>query len=398
MSRKFLKTYHFLRSVVALIFYRFPSRKLKVIGVTGTDGKTTTVTMIYKILKAAGKRVSMVSTVDAVIGSKKIRTGLHTTTPDPFLMQKLLRRMVDEGDEYAVLEVSSHGIDQFRVFGVNFLVGVLTNITREHLDYHGSFDSYLSTKAIFLKSVKTAVLNKSDGSYKAVRKIVASGNKIVEYPISSLSESLKKGVEKFSEPYNQLNAQAAIMATKAVGIAETEIVQGLASFKSIEGRMEEVKNERGIRIIVDFAHTPNALTNVLSILRKKAKKRVICVFGCAGERDREKRPVMGEIATRLADIAIFTAEDPRNESINDIINSMEKGALKGKKIYKIPERGEAIRFAINEVAKKDDFVVICGKGHERSMAYGKVEYPWSDAEAVKKALKNRVMLVKRPGV
>ncbi|KKS62310.1 MAG: UDP-N-acetylmuramyl-tripeptide synthetase [Candidatus Collierbacteria bacterium GW2011_GWF1_42_50] len=194
---------------MALIFYRFPSRKLKVIGVTGTDGKTTTVTMIYKILKAAGKRVSMVSTVDAVIGSKKIRTGLHTTTPDPFLMQKLLRRMVDEGDEYAVLEVSSHGIDQFRVFGVNFLVGVLTNITREHLDYHGSFDSYLSTKAIFLKSVKTAVLNKSDGSYKAVRKIVASGNKIVEYPISSLSESLKKGVEKFSEPYNQLNAQAA---------------------------------------------------------------------------------------------------------------------------------------------------------------------------------------------
>jgi len=390
--------YHFLRAVAALILYRFPSRKLKVIGVTGTDGKTTTVTMIYKILKAAGKRVSMVSTVDAVIGSKKIRTGLHTTTPDPFLMQKLLRRMVDEGDEYAVLEVSSHGIDQFRVFGVNFLVGVLTNITREHLDYHGSFNSYLSTKALFLKSVKTAVLNKSDGSYKAVRKIVASGNKVVEYPISSLSENLKKGVEKFSEPYNRLNAQAAIMATRAVGIAETEIVKGLVSFRSVEGRMEEIKNERGIRIIVDFAHTPNALTSVLSALRKKAKKRVICVFGCAGDRDREKRPVMGEIATRLADIAIFTAEDPRNESINDIINSMEKGALKGKKVYKIPERGEAIRFAINEVAKKGDFVVICGKGHERSMAYGKIEYPWSDAEAVKKALKNRAMFIKRPGV
>ena len=387
-----------MRAVAALIFYGFPSRKLKVIGVTGTDGKTTTVTMIYRILKAAGKRVSMVSTVDAVIGSKKIRTGLHTTTPDPFLMQKLLRRMVDEGDEYAVLEVSSHGIDQLRVFGVNFLVGVLTNITKEHLDYHGSFDSYLSTKALFLKSVKTAVLNKSDGSYKAVRKIVTSGNKIVEYPISGLSESLKKGVEKFSEPYNQLNAQAAIGATKAVGIAETEIVEGLVSFKSVEGRMEEIRNERGTRIIVDFAHTPNALTSVLSVLRKKAKKRVICVFGCAGERDREKRPVMGEIATRLADIAIFTAEDPRNESINDIINSMEKGAVKGKKIYKIPERGEAIRFAINEVAKKGDFVVICGKGHERSMAYGKIEYPWSDVKAVKKALKNRAMLVKRPGV
>ena len=291
------KNWQVLKAIGACVYYRYPAKGLKVIGVTGTDGKTTTVNLVYHILTAAGKRVSMISTVGAVIGNRKIETGLHTTTPDPFILQKLLRKAVDGRSEYIVLEVSSHGLDQFRVLGCNFYIGVLTNITHEHLDYHKTFTHYLETKAKLFISSKIAVLNREDASFEKLVKIIKSSNnniKILEYPDAGLSPELRSAVlKRFPEPYNFLNSEASIMVAKALGIDEKDIVKGINTFPGIAGRMEEIPNKRGLKVIVDFAHTPNGLENALKALKKlKARKaKLIAVFGCAGERDMEKRPL-----------------------------------------------------------------------------------------------------------
>jgi len=394
---------HFLKAVMAILYFRYPAKKMKVIGVTGTDGKTTTSTLIYHLLLAAGKKVALVSTVAAYVGEKEIDTGLHVTTPDSWHLQKLIRKIADEEYEYLVLEATSHGLDQHRLLGTNVSIAVLTNITHEHLDYHKTHAKYLKAKAKLFRNVDVAILNKKDSSYKKIKIMLDSKTKAVPYDDKTLEKELSKVVEKrFGESYNRLNATAAVLTAKELVLNNKAITKGIKDFPGISGRMEEIKNKKGIKIFIDFAHTPNALENVLKALKKKKKgnSKLIVVFGCAGERDIQKRPIMGKIAAKLADVSIFTAEDPRNENVTDIIDQMVKGTndiskTKRSKIIREPKRGKAISLSINKIAKRGDTVVICGKGHEKSMAYGKKEYSWSDNNAVRTALKGKTAKINR---
>ncbi len=390
-------------SLLASAWYNYPARKLKVIGVTGTDGKTTTVSLIDWLLVKAGKKVGAISTIGAKIGEKVYDTGFHITNPEPLDLQRFLAKMVREKCQYAILEVTSHGLDQERVFGIDFEMAVLTNISHEHLDYHQTFQKYLAAKAKLFNSAKIAILNKSDRSYSLLKGLLKPSVRVINYSAESLGGEVKRAVQKrFPEIYNQLNAAGAILVAQQLKVPEKTIVQSIKSFPGVSGRMEEVKNKRGFKVIIDFAHTPNALENVLQALEKRLPqgKKLIVVLGCAGERDVAKRPMMGEVSTRLADISIFTAEDPRYEDVKMIIRQMFKGArrLKVKKeqlLLSIPKRGKAIAYAIQKLAKKGDILVICGKGHEKSMAYNGIEYPWSDYQAVKTALKGGVLRIRR---
>ena len=388
MKAKYKSFINFIRGVVAFVYYGNPSKKLKIIGVTGTDGKTTTSNIIYHILTTAGIKTGLVSTVNAKIGKKSYDTGFHVTNPGPFQLQKLLKKMVEQKCEYAILEVTSHGLDQNRNFGIKFNIGVLTNITHEHIDYHKTFENYVKAKSILLTNSKICIVSKD--YYNYFKKYINKNKKVILYDQRTLDVNLCKNVNtRFQEEYNVLNATAAVLVAKKIGVSDSDISKAVKSFKGVEGRMQEIKNKLGVKIIVDFAHTPNALQNLLLALKKKKSKgsKLITVFGCASERDVEKRPMMGKISSELSDISIFTAEDPRYEETNEIIKQM-RDRVKNKKaiIYKIPDRFEAIKYAIN-IAKKGDILAICGKGHEKSMNFNGIETPWSDEKSVLKILK-----------
>lgn len=419
-------------ALVASNWYGNPAKNLKVIGVTGTDGKTTTANLIYWILKHGGKNTGLISTIDAKVKSKTIDTGFHVTNPDALSLQKILFEMKKSKCKYAVLEVTSHGIDQKRVYGINFETVCLTNITNEHLDYHKTFENYRDVKAKLFENVKYAVLNKDDPSCKYIRR-KSNANKFYFYSLTQESDYLAYDIKTLGRKtsfkikaknktlsvsvdlmgqYNVLNVLCAVAVARIYQIRWERISSALKSFQPPEGRLEKIKNDKGIEIYVDFAHTPNALENLLSLLKSVVLGRLICVFGCAGERDVQKRITMPQISIKYADVSIFTAEDPRNEDVNDILSAMAEAAKKAggveinknsyssslisdrsKFFLRMPERGEAIYFAINEVAQKRDLVVICGKGHEKSMSYYGIEYPWSDKEAVRMSLDGKLMLI-----
>lgn len=384
--------YHFLQGFLAWFVFGIWRKKIRIIGVTGTDGKTTTSTMIYHLLKQAGKKVALISTVAAYIGDQEIDTGFHVTTPSPFSLQKLLGKIAKQGYEFVVLEATSHGIDQFRLFGIQPEITVLTNITHEHLDYHGTYDHYFNTKASFLSRAKIAIINKQDKSESMLRQFLRKKDlRISSYDLKTCEPSLRSVLMKhISETYNRENALAAITTCMILHISTEVCIKGIQSFKGVKGRMEEIQNNRGISVFVDFAHTPNALERALTTLRARVKQgsQLIAVFGCAGLRDHYKRPAMGRIASELADAAVFTAEDPRVEDVNVIIRQMKEGIIKNwGHMHEIADRREAINFAINTLAKKGDVVGIFGKGHEQSMNLdGKHEIAWSDQEEAKKAL------------
>jgi len=314
-------------------------------------------------------------------------TGFHVTSPDSFLVQKLIKKSADSGDEYLVLEVTSHAIDQYRFWGIKFDIGVITNVTHEHLDYHKTFENYLRTKLKLLQGVKFAIVNKS---IKDPGKV---GGKIITFGLQNGDINQKDLQLKLKIPgdYNIENALAALGVAFVLDLDKKIVVKSLESFESITGRMEEVKNDKGIKIFVDFAHTPNALEQALKTLRKNTTGRLIAVFGSAGKRDEGKRSLMGEVSGKLADFTVITAEDPRGELeiINkQIIEGTKKaGRVLDRSFFVINNRKEAINFAVNQLAKKGDMVGIFGKGHERSMNLdGKKEIPWSDKEAVEESL------------
>ena len=386
--------YHLPQAVLANIFYGSPTRGLRVIGVTGTDGKTTTVNMIYQILKDAGRKVSMVSTVNAYVGGKSYDTGFHVTSPDPFMVQQFARQAFDNGDEYLVLEVTSHALDQYRFWGIKFDIGVITNITHEHLDYHKSFENYSKTKLKLIEVVRFAIVNrkiKGDWGDKG-----NGGNKIITFGLNNGDFNQKEIKLKLKIPgdYNIENALAAFACAFALNIDKKIAQKALENFPGLSGRMEEIKNSRGIKIIIDFAHTPNGLEQALKTLRSYLRSRkLVSLIGCEGYRDVGKRAMMGEIAQKLSDIVIVTAVDPRGqmEIINRQITEGAKkaGAKNGANFFIINDRQKAINFAINKLAKRGDTVGVFGKGHEKSMNLdGKKEIPWSDREAVEKALNN----------
>ncbi len=384
---------HLLESCWEVVKAGYPARKLVVIGITGTDGKTTTSHLVYEMLKSAGIKVALVSTVAAYIGSEEIDTGFHVTTPDAKLLQPLIKKIVDAGMTHLILEVTSHGLDQHRVLGCNFQVGVITNITHEHLDYHKTFEKYRSTKAKLIIGTKYAILNADDPSFEYLKD--RSGGEIIPYT----KTKTKISNPKLAGDYNLYNIAAAEAVAKIYKIQSTIVNKALDNFPGVPGRLEEIKNNLGFRTIVDFAHTPNALEKVLTELKSQLpkNKKLILVFGCAGLRDHTKRPMMGEIATRLADKVIITAEDPRTENIDDIYKDIVsnitpkpplklRGGAEGGGVTRVDDRQEAINKAIGQ-AKTGDIVVVTGKGHEKSMCFGTTEYPWSDKQALERAIK-----------
>lgn len=372
--------YHLPKAFLANVVYGFSTRGLTVIGVTGTDGKTTTVNMIYQILKVAGEKVSMISTINA--------PGFHVTSPDPFMVQRFAKKAKVSGDKYLILEVTSHALDQYRFWGIKFDVGVVTNITHEHLDYHKTFENYFNIKTILLKNVKFSIVNDNlrEVLGKTKRKLITFGLDRGDFNQKQIRLNLK-----ILGDYNIENALAALACGFVLDIDRKIAQRALERFGGITGRMEEIKNNKGIKIFIDFAHTPNALLQALSALRPKTSGRLIAVFGSAGKRDTEKRSLMGEIAAKEADIVVVTAEDPRGE-IEHINAQITKGAKKiglreGVNLFITHDRQKAISLAINDLAIRGDVVGIFGKGHEISMNLdGRKEVPWSDFEAVKKAL------------
>ncbi len=399
--------YHLLVAVLANIYYGFPSKKLTVIGVTGTDGKTTTVNMIYQVLKSSGKKVSMVSSINAVIAGKPYDTGFHVSSPDSFTVQKFAKKSVEQGDKFLVLEVTSHGLDQYRFWGINFAIGVITNITHDHLDYHKNWENYFSTKAKLIKDVKVAVLNFDEDHFEKLATKIKG--KVVSFGSSSKADfNPKKFPLKLTMlgDYNELNALAAAAVSIQEKIPQKNVKKVLENFSHVKGRMEEVKNNRGIRIIIDFASTPNSLKQALKTLKAQTKGKLIAVFGSAGKRDIAKRRLMGEISAKRADVTVITSEDPRgfwNEIREQMVDGAKKGGaieVKSSKLkvksydehifFVIYSRNEAVDFAINMVAKKGDTIGFFGKGHEKSMNYdGKTEEAYDEFDEVKKALHSK---------
>lgn len=405
-------------------WYGYPARKLIVIGVTGTDGKTTTVNLIRQILLATGFQTGLISTVNAVIGDQTLDTGFHVTTPEALDVQRYLARMVEAGITHVVLEATSHGLAQKRVAACEFDMGVVTNITHEHLDFHGDYQGYLDAKAELFRLIsvskkksaphtKLAVLNKDDDSYPSLKKVVGdTGVKMIDYGITSAADyqaeniqpdpaGLRFTVERAGQKvefqtsligdYNVSNCLAALaLCIEGLGIDWQNAVEGIKNLSGIPGRMEYLNLGQGFSAIVDFAHTPNALKRVLIAAREITPKRLIVVFGSAGLRDKGKRRLMAEVSAELADISILTAEDPRTESLDGILQEMadgviSKGGIEEQGFWRIPDRGEAIRFAL-QLAKPEDVVMVCGKGHEQSMCFGETEYPWDDRTAMLAAL------------
>ena len=401
-------------------FYDYPANQLTVIGVTGTDGKTTTVNLIYHILLRAGIRAGMISTVNAIIGGKEVDTGFHVTTPEAPEVQKYLAMMVEAGLTHVVLEATSHGLSQHRVTACNFDVGVVTNITHEHLDYHKTYEDYRAAKGLLFSQLgkvekkhkiePLAVLNKDDSSFEYLRG-VSSAN-VTAYSLVQETDLCAKNIQShldgfsfeikfrnklipvkshlFGE-YNVANCLAAFAATVVgLGVSLEEARTGIESMSGVPGRMEQINLGQTFSAIVDFAHTPNALKNTLETARKMTSGKIIAVFGSAGLRDREKRRIMAKISAQLADITILTAEDPRTESLNDILNEMGDaaecaGAIMNRNLFQVPDRGAAIEKAVQS-AKPGDMVIVCGKGHEQSMCFGEIEYAWDDRTALKAAL------------
>ena len=427
-----------------------PSRAMSVVGITGTDGKTTTANLLFSVLRAAGRRVGLISTVNAVIGEAAYDTGLHTTTPDAPDVQHYLAMMRDAGTEDAVLEVTSHGLAQHRVTGCEFDVAVVTNITHEHLDFHGSYEAYREAKAQLFHSLmksprkrglpKTSVLNRDDASFGLLAAIPVE--RTVSYAIAGRARSAtmsaapgasarsldqeqqigltavdirhtSSGTEFDVElaagkpsrvlarwqlltplfgDFNVYNVLAASGAALALGVDVPAIQAGVRSVAAVPGRMEKVDLGQAFAAIVDFAHTPNALGCALEAARELSAPggRVIAVFGCAGLRDHEKRRLMGEVAARLADVTVITAEDPRTESLDAIMAETaaalaRAGRIEGSHFWRIADRLRAIQWAVGQ-ARFGDVVIVCGKGHEQSMCFGSTEYAWRDQEALAWAL------------
>ncbi len=416
-------------------YYNFPGRQLVMIGVTGTDGKTTTASLLYHVLKAAGLEVGMLSTIKAVIGQTEEPLALHVTTPEAPIVQHYLRRMVDAGLTHCILESTSHGLSQHRVDAVDFDMAVVTNITHEHLDYHGGYEGYYAAKARLFEAlgegglsletnndykerlIKTAVLNKDDGSYE--RLITIDVPRQISYGLLN-KDGVKADVmahnlrftadathyqltlpsnngssetvnSKLVGEFNVYNMLAAAATGEALGLSSAQIRDGLEAVQILTGRMEPINEGQDFLVIVDFAHTPNGLEKAIGAARGIADGRIITVFGSAGKRDVEKRRLMAEISARTADLTILTAEDPRTESLDDILEMMAAGArsqggIEGQTFWRIPDRGQAIYHALS-LAQPQDMVLICGKAHEQSMAFGTIEYPWDDLAATRTAIK-----------
>lgn len=337
------------------MYYRSPAKKLTVVGVTGTDGKTTTTTLIHHILTAAGFKTAILSTLSST----------HTTTPGRFAVQRFLRRSLENGCTHAVLEVTSIAIDQHRVWGVDFAVGVLTNIAdHEHLDYHRTFEKYRKTKLKWLASCRQKVFG-SDLEKKNFTKILAAS--------------------KLPGEFNQRNVMAAAAAARLLGLEDKTITEAVKSFTLPAGRLE-VAVGKPFKVIVDFAHTPQAFEKLLPVV-KKMGKHLIHVFGATGNRDKSKRPIMAQIATKYDDYIFLTCEDTYRENPTQILAQLQSGLGEFINYQVVPDRREAIRRALS-MARQGDVVLLTGVGHQNSINLSGREVPWNEVKIVKELMAN----------
>ena len=392
--------YHLGQSITANTIYGYPAKGMFNIGVTGTDGKTTTSSMIYHILRTAGLKTAIISTVGAIIDGHAYDIGFHVTSPDALHLQPYVKKAKAAGVKYLIIETTSSGLHQNRMHGIPFKIGVLTNISNEHLDYHKTYKNYVKAKAKLFKQTPVAILNADDKSFTEITPYIYD-NKIITYgrkknaDINPASFPFKT---KLIGGFNELNALAAIAVAREIGVEDSIIKKALLSFVPPTGR-EEIVYDKDFTVMIDFAHTPGAFEAILPEIQKmisekpiRKKGRLIHVFGSAGQRDKYKRPEMGKLSSKYADIIILTAEDPRTEKIEDITNEIVYGIsskFDKNNLYKIPDRREAINKAI-KIAGKDDIVLITGKAHEKSMNYGNGEEPWNEHLVVKEALKKEI--------
>ncbi len=424
--------YRWKVAFIAGLLYGFPARKLRVIGITGTNGKTTTCHMLTSVLEAAGHKVGMVTTIDFKIDGKLIENSKKMTSVPPFLLQKLLKQMVQNGCEFAVVEVTSIGLDQHRLWGIPFEAVALTNLTHDHFDYHGTMEEYRAAKEkLFAHRPALSVVNLDDPSAEHFLRYTA--NRTITYGINERADvTAKKVFERSSGvdfvmlvgtrqatvnlqlpgKFNVYNALTAASIAIGLGIDFEQIVTGLHSVTTVAGRMEVIDEGQAFTVIVDYAHTPDALQKVYETIKPTVRGKLISVLGAAGDRDKTKRPILGALAGRFADYVIITNEDPYSEDPLTIINEVVAGVPRGRpnkggryKVnresdvpfkYKengkdlwwwiVPERRDAIAKAL-ELARPQDVVLVTGKGAEKVMVVGSHHLPWNDREVIEELLK-----------
>ena len=389
-------------------FYGNPSRKFKLIGVTGTKGKTTTTYMIKEILEKAGKKVGLIGTVAIYINGEKLKDS-ERTTPESLELQKIFSKMVEQGTEYVIMEVSSQSLKLHRVDGCNFDMVVFTNLSEDHISAkeHPDIKDYFESKLKLFKMCKTGFVN-IDDLYGAKIPSLFPDSEITRYGIDNPGELIAKDITitnssvdfkvKLSDKNDRVkvdipgrftvyNALAAICICKKIGIDPEFIKEALLEVK-VPGRSEMVDNKLEFPIMIDYAHSPESLQNILTAVKSYTKGRVICVFGCGGDRDTRKRPIMGEISGKIADYTIITSDNPRTEDPQLIVNQIEEGIKKTKGKYEvIVDRKEAIKKAI-EMANKTDIIVLAGKGHETYQEINGKKYDFDERTIIREIIKN----------
>ena len=408
---------HLIEAIIFNVIYGFPARKLKVIGVTGTNGKTTTTFLIHRMLHEAGYKVGLNTTV-AYGAGMDIKSQMHhmTSVPVPEFMRRL-KELNKSGIEYLVLETTSQALAQYRVWGVKYHMAVMTNITHEHLDYHGSFENYRSAKVRMfewanknISGLRAGVINADDENYEFFKSAIAHpllyGEKngdlrASEIKLSSNGVSYKaklKDVEydikcKLSGMFNVYNSLAAVGCGVLLGLTRPQIEQGIMALESVEGRMTSINEGQNFSVIVDYAHTPDSFEKLFEELRPVIKGKLIVLFGSAGRRDEAKRAIQGQLAGKYADEIVLTEEDDRDIDGNEILKQIASGAERegkkvGENIHLILDRTEAINFALKIPKSKDDLVLLLGKGHEKTIERADGEHPWNEIEVAHQELKN----------
>ena len=387
---------------IACNFYDNPSEKLKLIGITGTNGKTTTVTLLFNLFRGLGYNVGLLSTVENKINNTVI-PSTHTT-PDALALNELLNMMVEQGCQYAFMEVSSHAIVQHRITGLHFTGGAFSNITHDHLDYHKTFDEYIKAKKLFFDNLPTdafALTNKDDRNGLVMLQNTKA--KKYSYGLKSIADFKCKVIEnhlnglllnidnqevwiKLIGSFNAYNALVVYAVSQLLKQDKVQVLTTLSNLNSVEGRFQYIKSKTGIIAIVDYAHTPDALKNVLETIKdiRTGNEQVITVVGCGGDRDAAKRPIMAKIACELSNKTILTSDNPRSENPEDILNQMQQGLspVETKNALRISDRKEAIKTAV-AFAKEGDILLIAGKGHEKYQEIKGVKHHFDDFEIIK---------------
>ncbi|UFJ41920.1 UDP-N-acetylmuramoyl-L-alanyl-D-glutamate--2,6-diaminopimelate ligase [Brevibacillus humidisoli] len=403
-------------AILADRFYGSPTHELKLIGVTGTNGKTTTTHLIDKILRDQKKHTGLIGTIHMRIGEEY--EEIKNTTPDILELQRSFRRMRDVDTEYGIMEVSSHALDIGRVHGCNFHTAVFTNLTQDHLDYHQTMENYRLAKSLLFaqlgnsydpQRMKTAVLNVDDPASTFLARVTAA--RVLTYGIeqqaavrakdiritsrgTSFTVDTYAGAEELNlrliGKFNVYNALAAIAATLPEGVPLSAIKKSLEDVRGVDGRFEPVDDGQPFTVIVDYSHTPDSLENALQTVREFARGRVFCIIGCGGDRDRSKRPIMARIATKYADISVLTSDNPRSEDPHAILADMAAGLtdIAESRYVLEADRREAIRHAVRE-AREHDVILIAGKGHETYQTIKGVNHPFDDRIVAREAIRER---------